>query len=202
MQLFLETPEMRARRLERAAGSQMGAAAPSVSARVPDTGAGRRRSALFDDAFTAPAPSIGAPGSSGSTSGGRVRRVPRSHGGAVRGGAAGREPDVAAASASAAAFGQASAQPAPRADGGYSIEQESYQEALAFHRQRARRSMRRAAVRVVLIAFGVPLALALIFIAAYVFTCVLDGATPQEVGVLLVELFHDVAGLVHDVTGW
>lgn len=196
MQFFLETPEMRARRLERAAGSQMGAAAPSVSARVPDTGAGRRRSALFDDAFTAPAPSMGAPGSSGSASDGRVRCVPRSRGGAVRGGAAGREPDAAAASAAA------SAQPAPQADDGYSIEQESYQEALAFHRQRARRSMRRAAARVVLIALGVPLALALIFIAAYVFTCVLDGATPQEVGVLLVELFHDVAGLVHDVTGW
>lgn len=200
MQLFLETPEMRARRLERAADSQMGAAAPSASVCVPDTGAHRRRSALFDDAFTAPASSIGAPGSSGSTPDGRVRRVSRSRGGAVRGGAAGQESDAAAASAAASA--QASAQPAPQADGGYSIEQESYQEALAFHRQRARRSMRRAAVRVVLIALGVPLALALIFIAAYVFTCVLDGATPQEVGVLLIELFHDVAGLVHDVTGW
>ena len=159
MQLFLETPEMRARRQERSDGAC--AAEPRYGG-VPGVAAPAAppaRIGLFD-----------------------------------------AEPPTQAAQARTAST-QTVHESAPRPDDRYSLEQESYQEELAFNKRRARQSIRRAVVRTLLIVVAVPVVLAAIFVAAYAFTCILDGATPEELVVLLQELFQDVANLVRNLVG-
>lgn len=74
----------------------------------------------------------------------------------------------------------------------YSLEQETYQKELAFHRQRVRTSRLASVARVVLAVVLIPVGLAALFVASYAFTCIIDGATPGEV----VELLQGFAGRV------
>lgn len=143
MQLFIETPEMRARRLERD-----GAVPVSGQARA-DESRSARASALFDSVAST-----------------RDRVT--------------RHAEV---------------------DASYSLEQETYQDARAYDRRRARRRMRTAVLTVVGSVVLVPVALIIVFVGAYALTCILDGASPDELGALLVQLARDAQGLVADALG-
>ena len=80
----------------------------------------------------------------------------------------------------------------------YSLEQETYQEELAFHKRRLRTSRMASVARIVLAVVLIPLGLAALFVASYTFTCIIDGATPGEVVELLKgfaeRVFAQIAG--------
>lgn len=71
----------------------------------------------------------------------------------------------------------------------YSIAQETYTEQLAFDRRRMRRRRGAAAARVLLVVILVPVLLFAAFVGSYALTCILNGASPQELVVLMGELF-------------
>ena len=65
--------------------------------------------------------------------------------------------------------------------GAYSVQQDSYAQELAFDKRRARRrrgAQRRRSRGMVVV---IPLGLAGIFLASYALTCILNGASPNEV---------------------
>ncbi|WP_019239402.1 MULTISPECIES: hypothetical protein [Enorma] len=70
----------------------------------------------------------------------------------------------------------------------YSVAQEAYREELAFDKRRTCRRKRLAVLRVVRLIIGIPLLLAVVFVGSYVCTCILNGATPEEVAELLGEM--------------
>lgn len=86
----------------------------------------------------------------------------------------------------------------PAARQRYSLEQETYQEELAFHKRRLRTSRMASVARIVLAVVLIPLGLAALFVASYAFTCIIDGATPAEVVELLKgfaeRVFAQIAG--------
>ena len=77
--------------------------------------------------------------------------------------------------------------------GCYSVQQDSYREELAFDRARSRRRRLAAVLKVVALVIATPVALAVVFVAAYAFTCILNGATPDEVMAMLSDLASEVA---------
>ena len=72
--------------------------------------------------------------------------------------------------------------------GSYSVAQEAYREELAYDKRRARRRKLFALVRAVCLLVGIPLLLVAVFVGSYVFTCIFNGATPAEVVELLSEM--------------
>ena len=72
--------------------------------------------------------------------------------------------------------------------GSYSVAQEAYREELAYDKRRARRRKLFAVVRAVCLLVGIPLLLVAVFVGSYVFTCIFNGATPGEVVELLSEM--------------
>lgn len=70
----------------------------------------------------------------------------------------------------------------------YSVAQEAYRDELAYDKRRARRRKLFAVVRAIGLLFGIPLLLVAVFAGSYVFTCIINGATPEEV----VELLSDM----------
>ena len=86
-----------------------------------------------------------------------------------------------------------------RPDGSYSLEQESYQTELAFDRARTRRRKLAAVVRTIAAIVLVPAVLAVVFLASYTLTCILNGATRQEVVELLGDLAHNVIELIQSI---
>ena len=71
----------------------------------------------------------------------------------------------------------------------YSIAQESYAEQLKFDRQRTRRRRGAAVARSLLVVVLVPILLFAAFVGSYALTCILNGASPQELTLLMGELF-------------
>ncbi len=71
----------------------------------------------------------------------------------------------------------------------YSIAQETYAEQLAFDRRRMRHRRGAAAARVLLVVILVPVLLFAAFVGSYALTCILNGASPRELVVLMSELF-------------
>lgn len=67
----------------------------------------------------------------------------------------------------------------------YSAQQDSYRKELAYGKKRARSRKLKSALRILLLIVAVPVLLVLVFLGSYVFTCILDGATPDEVVQLL-----------------
>ena len=86
-----------------------------------------------------------------------------------------------------------------RPDGSYSVAQESYQEELAYLHRRTRRSRAFAVLRVVSLIVLVPLALVALFLLAYVLTCIMDGASPEEVVELVSALLTRLADFVQSL---
>lgn len=71
----------------------------------------------------------------------------------------------------------------------YSIAQESYAEQLEFDRRRTRRRRGAAVARSLLVVVLVPILLFAAFVGSYALTCILNGASPQELALLMGELF-------------
>ena len=86
-----------------------------------------------------------------------------------------------------------------RPDSSYSLEQESYQAERAYDRRRVQRHRMLVAVRTFAAIVLVPVALAAVFLASYTLTCIVSGATPQEVVELLQDLLGNVIELVRTV---
>lgn len=70
----------------------------------------------------------------------------------------------------------------------YSQAQQSYREELAYSKKRARRRRWNAVVRVLAFLVLLPLFLVGVFVGVYVLTCILNGASPDELAELLREL--------------
>lgn len=68
--------------------------------------------------------------------------------------------------------------PAPET---YSVQQDSYAQELAFDKRRARRRRLGQRLRALAMIVLIPLGLAVIFLASYALTCILNGASPSEV---------------------
>lgn len=158
MDLFIETPRQVSERMERERRAQ-----------------NDRRGALQGVPDIASAP----PGCSAASvvAGGRV------------GGEACAHQDVAAGAGRAQGFQAAAPQGAGRVGHeAYSVAQEAYRDELAFDKRRTRRRKRLAVLRVVGLIVGIPVLLAVVFVGSYVCTCILNGATPEEVAELLGEM--------------
>ncbi len=65
--------------------------------------------------------------------------------------------------------------------GAYSVQQDSYAQELAFDKRRARRRRWAQRLRTLAMIVLIPLGLAAIFLASYALTCILNGASPNEV---------------------
>lgn len=94
-------------------------------------------------------------------------------------------------------------QKAPRKTDGedYSLQQESYRKELAYDKKRARRRKSGTVLRALGYCIGVPLMLVVVFVASYVLTCIINGATPDEVVELLGSLLERVQGFVWQLMG-
>ena len=96
-----------------------------------------------------------------------------------------------------------SAQPAaypgqPQADWErYSLEQETYRDEMAFNRKRASARKRRGILRALAFIVAVPLMLIVAFVVSYVLTCILNGASPDDIALLLGDLWARVQGWLH-----
>lgn len=74
------------------------------------------------------------------------------------------------------------------------IGREAYREEIAYGRRRARRRRRLGALRALGVAVLVPVVLVAAFLASYVLTCILSGASPEEVAGLLAAMWERVRG--------
>lgn len=113
--------------------------------------------------------------------------VPEASVPAVARGAAG---DVGASRAAGSAPSPRPATQAPP----YSIAQESYRAELAYDRKRARSHKASRILRVVALVVLVPVLLVAVFLASYALTCILNGATPEDLAQLMGSLFARIEG--------
>lgn len=91
---------------------------------------------------------------------------------------------------------------APMASGSrgpYSVAQEAYRAELDYDKQRSRKRKLSGILRVLLLVALVPVLLVAIFIASYALTCIINGATPEELVRLMGNLLARVEGFAHDV---
>ena len=88
---------------------------------------------------------------------------------------------VVSAAAPAAAIGHEPAREGELASEAYSVQQDSYAQELAFDKRRARRRRFGQRLRTLAIIVLIPLGLAAIFLVSYALTCILNGASPNEV---------------------
>ena len=82
----------------------------------------------------------------------------------------------------------------------YSVQQDSYAQELAFDKRRSRRRRWGQRLRTLAMIVLIPLGLAAIFLASYALTCILNGASPNEVLEHLAALgqrLGDVAATIH-----
>ena len=93
---------------------------------------------------------------------------------------------------------EASHAPSQTSDG-YSVAQDAYREELAFQRHRARRRRIGACLRVLALIVLIPFGLAAVFVGSYVLTCIINGATPEEVLDVLAAMPSRVESFVRSV---
>lgn len=192
MNLFIETPQQQAQRLASASGALTVEGARGLFSGV------QRPARTMDDA-------AGASGREGSARA-EGARVDAERGDAARGSAVKADvvrTDTARASAVASgAPGPAPVCEAPSASAEpYSIAQEAYRRELDHDRKRTRRHRRGIALRILLTIVLVPVLLFLAFVASYTLTCVLNGATPEELLQLMTQLFDQIQSYLALVTG-
>ena len=111
---------------------------------------------------------------------------------------------AAASVPEAVAARQAARQEAPRdasapVEEPYSIAQEAYRQELDYDRKRVRGRRRKTVLRVLLTIALVPILLFAAFIASYALTCVLNGATPEELVQLMAKLFGRIGTFLSTV---
>ena len=71
----------------------------------------------------------------------------------------------------------------------------------AYDARRRRRRAVLAVLKVVLTIALVPVAVAIVFVGSYAVTCILDGATPEELVQALLDLLEQVKSIVREVMG-
>ena len=85
------------------------------------------------------------------------------------------------------------------ASGGEGVQRLAAAEAYAAERAYDVKRMRRGALlgvlRAVLLALAVPVLVAAVFVASYALTCILDGATPEELMDALAALFDRICSI-------
>ena len=85
----------------------------------------------------------------------------------------------------------------------YSVQQDSYAQELAFDKRRARRRRVGQRLRTLAMIVLIPLGLAVIFLASYALTCILNGASPNEVLQHLSALGQRLGDVMTTIrTGW
>lgn len=73
---------------------------------------------------------------------------------------------------------------------------EAYVEERAYDARRTRRRVFTGLFRTLLLVLSVPLLVAVVFIASYALTCILDGATPEELVEAFATLIDQIRSLV------
>ena len=99
----------------------------------------------------------------------------------------------------------ASAPPAGRgpAPETYSVQQDSYAQELAFDKRRARHRRLSQRLRTLAMIVLIPLGLAAIFLVSYALTCILNGASPNEVLQHLAALGQRLGDVITTIrAGW
>lgn len=95
---------------------------------------------------------------------------------------------------------EAASAPAPET---YSMQQDSYAQELAFDKRRARRRRVGQRLRTLAMIVLIPLGLAAIFLVSYALTCILNGASPNEVLQHLAALGQRLGDVITTIrTGW
>ena len=85
----------------------------------------------------------------------------------------------------------------------YSVQQDSYAQELAFDKRRARRRRVGQRLRTLAMIVLIPLGLAAIFLVSYALTCILNGASPNEVLQHLSALGQRLGDVITTIrTGW
>ena len=80
-----------------------------------------------------------------------------------------------------------------------SIVADAYREEKAFDRKRRRRRALGRVLRILLLIALVPLAIVVVFLISYALTCILNGASPEELGASFENLFARVEGLLFEL---
>ena len=78
----------------------------------------------------------------------------------------------------------------------YSVQQDEYRQELDYDRRRAKRRTLRARLKTLAMIVIVPLGLIVVFLASYSLTCILNGATPDEVVQHLTNLYARLASAI------
>lgn len=90
--------------------------------------------------------------------------------------------------------------PAPET---YSVQQDSYAQELAFDKRRARCRRLGQRLRTLAMIVLIPLGLVVIFLASYALTCILNGASPNEVLQHLAALGQRLGDVITTIrAGW
>lgn len=85
----------------------------------------------------------------------------------------------------------------------YSVQQDSYAQELAFDKRRARRRRLGQRLRTLAMIVLIPLGLVAIFLASYALTCILNGASPNEVLQHLAALGQRLGDVITTIrAGW
>lgn len=80
-----------------------------------------------------------------------------------------------------------------------SIAADAYREEKAFDRKRQRRRARSRVLRILALMVLVPLAIVAVFLVSYALTCILNGASPEELVASFENLFARVEGLLFEL---
>ncbi len=173
MDLFIQQPQM-----QYGPPTRGGACAPAMSCSAPDARTGAAAQGGRDAA----------------AQGGREAAV---RGGCVTAGVAGenavpqRDPGAACTSGSTSTQGLESSP--------CSIAGEAYREEKAYAARRHRHKLVLGMLRTVGVIVAVPVIVTLVFVASYALTCVLEGATPEELVQALSDLWEQALRIVRQV---
>lgn len=173
MDLFIQQPQM-----QYGPPTRGGACAPAMSCGAPDARTGAAAQGGRDAA----------------AQGGREAAV---RGGCVTAGVAGenavpqRDPGAACTSGSTSTQGLESSP--------CSIAGEAYREEKAYAARRHRHKLVLGMLRTVGVIVAVPVIVTLVFVASYALTCVLEGATPEELVQALSDLWEQALRIVRQV---
>lgn len=173
MDLFIQQPQM-----QYGPPTRGGACAPAMSCGAPDARTGAAAQGGRDAA----------------AQGGREAAV---RDGCVTAGVAGenavpqRDPGAACTSGSTSTQGLESSP--------CSIAGEAYQEERAYAARRHRHKLVLGMLRTVGVIVAVPVIVTLVFVASYALTCVLEGATPEELVQALSDLWEQALRIVREV---
>lgn len=218
MNLFIETPEREAERRARerrpASESRAGAgsAAGAMALNAPAYGQPGSDNSIYDAARFAPMPAQAPPARADAFA---TRQMPSQTGPMPRWMIEARAQGAAASPPSTgpyedARYGGAAARrgaagPYGGQGGGDPLGERyypgpaAYQEEMAYNRSRAQRRRRAGVLRVLLLIIAVPLMLVIAFVVSYILTCILNGASPDDIAGLLADLADRVRTWVADL---